>query len=142
MIDQVTVFLENRAGRLAALSRTIADAGIDMYALTIADTADYGLVRIICSHPRRAVKVLDEAGYRAISTRVAAIEIPDRLGALADLLKTLDELNLNIEYGYCFGFGDGKAVDVFKITNAEENDEASKALAAAGFRALQPSDLR
>ena len=141
MIDQVTVFLENRAGRLAAVSRTIADAGINMFALTIADTEEYGLVRIICANPRHCASVLDQAGYRAIITRVAAIELPDRPGALADLLDTLDELGVNIEYGYCFGARDGKAIDVLKVSGPNDDARVNRRLSEAGFRALQPGDL-
>ena len=72
MIEQITVFLENSEGRLAALCRTMADAEMNMHPLVIADTADYGLVRIICDDPARALEVLNAEGYRAISTKVAA----------------------------------------------------------------------
>ena len=72
MIDQLTVFLENSEGRLAKLCRDIAAAGIDMRALTIADTPEYGVVRIVCDDAPRARDYLDEKGYRAMVTKVAA----------------------------------------------------------------------
>ncbi len=137
MIDQVTVFLVNSEGRLSALCRTLADAGINMSALTIADTAEYGLVRIICDDPARAVAVLKEADYHAVTTKVCAIAVPNHTGGLAALLATLDELDLNIEYGYCFSLGD-QAVDVLKVRGAQE---ALAAIEAAGFRLLSLQDL-
>lgn len=141
MIDQITVFLENAEGRLSALCRTLADANISMMALTIADTADYGVVRIICDNPEGAIAALSDANYRVMSTKVSAIEVPNVPGGLARLLDTLDELNLNIEYGYCFSVGTEKAVDVLKIRGAAEVDEATKAIEAAGFKLLSMEDL-
>ena len=70
MIDQLTVFLENSEGRLAALCRVLADAKVNMYALTIADTTDYGIVRIICDDPEKAVNALSEQDYRAVRARI------------------------------------------------------------------------
>ena len=141
MIDQITVFLENEKGRLNALCRTLADAGVDMSALTIADTTDYGVVRIICNEPARALEVLEAADFRAVITKVSAIEVPNVPGGLAKLLDTLESLNLNIEYGYCFSVGGEKAVDVLKIRGTEKADEAAHVLEAAGFRLLSLEDL-
>lgn len=137
MIEQVTVFLVNSEGRLSALCRTLADAGINMSALTIADTAEYGLVRIICDDPARAVEVLKQSDYHAVTTKVCAIAVPNHTGGLADLLKTLDELELNIEYGYCFSLGE-QAVDVLKVRGAKE---AASAIEAAGYKLLTLEDL-
>ena len=142
MIEQITVFLENSEGRLAALCRTLAEAEINMHSLVIADTADYGVVRIICNDPARALEVLNEADYRALSTKVAAIGVPNVPGGLAKLLDTLDELGLNIEYGYCFSVNGDMAADVLKISGAEEASAAAKAIEAAGFTFLTQEDLQ
>ncbi len=142
MIDQITVFLENSEGRLAALCRTLADAEVNMSALTIADTADYGVVRIICDDPDKAVKVLEQANYRAVATKVAAIQVPNRPGGLSDLLETLGKLNLNIEYGYCFSVNGEAAIDVLKIRGEAEVAEATAALEDAGFKLLEQADLQ
>ena len=91
MINQITVFLENKEGRLAALVRSLADAGINMQALTIADTTDYGVARIICDDPTGAVMALNEQGYRATLTKVSAIAVPNVPGGLAKLLNVLDD---------------------------------------------------
>ena len=100
MIQQITVFLENKSGRLSSLCAALGEAGIDMQALTIADTADYGVVRIICAEPERAAEVLRAADYRVNITRVTAIAVDNQPGGLAKLLAKLDEMNVNIEYGY------------------------------------------
>ena len=140
MIMQLTVFLENTEGRLSALCRTLADANINMSALTIAETSDYGIVRIICSDVFRAVDVLEEAGFRATKTKVLAVEVPDRPGALASLLEALDATGVNIEYGYCFGANGNRAIDVLKIDPAVR-DVAEEAISGAGFKLLHWDDL-
>lgn len=141
MIDQITVFLENSEGRLAALCRTLADAQVSMSALTIADTTDYGVVRIICDDPAKALEVLNAADYRAVATKVSAIEVPNRPGGLADLLDTLESLELNIEYGYCFSVNGEKAVDVLKIRGEAQTGYAAKAIEDAGFKLLTQQDV-
>ena len=141
MIRQNTVFLENQRGRLSALCRTMSEAGVNMHALTITESADYGLVRIICDDPDKAKAALDAADFRSNISKVSAIQIPNRPGGLADMIAVLDELNLNIEYGYCFSTEGGLAVDVFKIRGEAANAEAAFRLEAAGFRVLRQGDL-
>ena len=140
MIMQLTVFLENSEGRLQALCRTLADAGVNMSALTIAEASDYGVVRIICDNVFHAVDVLDEAGFRAAKTKVLAVELPDRPGALAELLEALDTTKVNIEYGYCFQTMGDTAVFVLKIDYARRA-EAEEAISGAGFRLLHWDDI-
>ncbi len=140
MIMQLTVFLENSKGRLAALCRTLADANINMSALTIAETSDYGIVRIICNDVFRAVDVLEEAGFRATKTKVLAVELPDRPGALAELHEALDEADVNIEYGYCFLNDGAVAIDVLKIAH-ELRAQAEAAIRGAGFKLLHWNDI-
>lgn len=141
MIEQITVFLENSEGRLAAMCRTLADAGVNMSALSIADTTDFGVVRIIADDPRKAVEALTGNDYRAAITNVAAIAVPNEPGGLARLLETLDSLKLNIEYGYCFSLQGDAAVDVLKFRSADAASEAADALEEAGFRLLSQEDL-
>ena len=141
MISQITVFLENSKGRLLALTRCLGDADVDMHALTIAETSDYGLVRIIADNTDAALKAIDEHGFRATRTHVTAIEVPNRPGGLADLLEVLEEMNLNIEYGYCFSSKGGVAVDVLKIRGDAKAAEAGFKLEGAGFKLLKQEDL-
>jgi hypothetical protein len=138
MIDQITVFLENDKGRLAALCRTLGEAGISMHALTVADTAQYGVVRIIADTPAKAYEVLNEKGFRASLTKVFAIQVPDHAGGLAALLDAFDEASINVEYAYCFAAEGNKAVDVLRIDNHEA---AEKIIASAGFSSLKPQEL-
>ena len=138
MLEQVTVFLENEKGRLSALTRVLANAGVNMYALTIAETSDYGLVRIVCDKPAEAVDALRAADLRALVTKVLAVAVPNRPGGLADLLDAFEELDLNIEYGYCFSVHGDEAVDVLKVSDA---DKASVALASKGYRLVGTADL-
>lgn len=141
MIDQLTVFLENSEGRLAKLCRALADADIDMRALTIADTTEYGVVRIICDDAERARDCLDQRGYRAMVTKVAAIEVPNRPGGLAELLSVLDDLDIPVEYGYCFSTAGDRAVDILKIRIPSEASKAVFKLEESGFRVLGQKDL-
>ena len=140
MIMQLTVFLENSEGRLADLCHTLAENNINMHALTIAETSDYGIVRIICNDVFRAVEVLDEAGFRAAKTKVLAVEVPDRPGALAELLSALGKTDVNIEYGYCFMTDGDKAIDVLKI-KPEDREAAEAAISGAGFKLLHWNDI-
>ena len=138
MIEQVSVFLENKSGRLAELTRTLGDAGINMHALMVADTSEFGVARIICDAPERAKALLDEAGFGASIAKVLAVEVPDRPGGLADLLETLDAQGLNVEYAYCFVDPSGDAaIDVFRV----DDQRAAEVLSTAGFRVLTPAEL-
>ena len=127
MIEQLSVFLENDKGRLAHLTRELADAGVNMHDLFVADTSDFGIVRIFCDTPRRAAEVLRSAGYRAALTDVLAVRVPNRQGGLAELLEFLDAEEVNIEYGYCFSMGDDVAIDVLKVENPAIEDTLSQA---------------
>lgn len=138
MIEQISVFLENKEGRLAELTRTIGEAGINMHALMVADTTEFGVVRIICDAPERAKQLLDAKGFGASVVEVIAVQIPDSPGGLADILDTLDGGGLNVEYAYCFVRSTGEsAVDVLKI----DDPQAEEVLRRAGHTVLQASDL-
>lgn len=140
MIEQVTIFLENKTGHLAALCRAIGDAGVNMHALTIADSVDFGIVRVICDRPNATAAALNEAGYRASVAKVSAIALNDCPGSLADLLELFDQQGIDIKYGYCMNMANGRVVDILKITGAEE---AAKSIAIrdAGFTIMNPEDI-
>lgn len=138
MISQLTVFMENERGRLASACRAIADADINMYALFVADTADFGVARIFCDTPQAAAKALTEAGYRAMVAPVLGVRVPDVPGGLAHLLEFLDENGVNVEYGYCFTANDGSAVDVLKVSDASDIEAK---LAGAGFKLVAPEEI-
>ena len=117
-ILQISVFLENRAGQLAEITRLLAQEGVDIRALSIAETADYGLARMIVSDAHKASDVLLHHGDILSMTPVYAVEVPDQPGGLAELLSLLAENNIDVEYMYSlFAHREGKAYMVLRITN-------------------------
>ena len=122
MVDQITVFLENSEGRLKALCRTLADAGISMSALTIADTADYGVVRIICDKPTQAYRLLREQGIGVTMNDVFAIQIDNAPGQAAQLFETFSKADINISYMYSFMLK-GKGIIIFRTSDTEKARE-------------------
>lgn len=131
MVEQLSVFLENTPGRLAVMCRTLGDAGVNMRALMVAETGEYGVVRVLCDRPREARGVLEGAGFAVTVTRVIAVEIPDRPGGLADVVESLGAAGVNVEYAYCYVEPSGEsAVYVFRV---EDPDLAGRALKESGF---------
>ena len=117
-ILQISVFLENRAGQLAEITRLLAQEGVDIRALSIAETSDYGLARMIVSDAHTASDVLLHHGDILSMTPVYAVEVPDQPGGLAELLSLLAENNIDVEYMYSlFAHREGKAYMVLRITN-------------------------
>ena len=140
MISQLTVFIQNEKGRLASLCRVLSNAGINMQALVIADTADFGVARIMCDTPQAAADTLRAAGYRASVTQVLGVQVPNEPGGLASLLEFLDAQDVNIEYGYCFSAGKDVAVDALKI-DLTTGAEVEAQLRAAGFHPVSPEEV-
>ena len=117
-ILQISVFLENRAGQLAEITKLLAREGVDIRALSIAETADYGLARMIVSDAHKASDVLLHHGDILSMTPVYAVEVPDAPGGLAELLGLLAENDIDVEYMYSLFFHEpGKACMVLRITN-------------------------
>jgi hypothetical protein len=99
-IQQISVFLENKTGRLADVTRLIADAGVNIRAISIADTADFGILRLIVDKPAEAAEAISRGGFTTRMTEVLAIEIPDQPGSLAKVMELFKETGVNIEYLY------------------------------------------
>jgi hypothetical protein len=138
-IAQISVFLENEAGRLANAARILGGAEVNIRALSIADTADFGILRLIVDDPERAAAVLRGAGLTVSLTDVIAVEMPDRPGGLAQVLDALADARVNIEYMYAFVTQSAEgAVVVFRV---DQLDEAIRALAASGLRLLSGDDV-
>ena len=117
-ILQISVFLENRAGQLAEITHLLAQEGVDIRALSIAETSDYGLARMIVSNANQASSVLLHHGDILSMTPVYAVEVPDAPGGLSGLLALLAENDLDVEYMYSlFAHAEGKACMVLKVTN-------------------------
>ena len=126
---QISVFIENKRGRLAEITKTLGDNGVDMCALCVADTKDFGVLRIIVDKTEFAVKVLKDAGYAVNITEVIAIAVEDRPGGLAAALGILDECEINIEYMYHFISKDAKRATV--IIRVDKPAEAVEKLKSA-----------
>ena len=117
-IHQISVFLENRTGQLAEITRLLADAGIDLRALSIAETSDYGLARMIVDDSYKASSILLQHGDILSMTPVWAVEVPDRPGGLSELLAALAGAHVNVEYMYSlFTHRDGCAYMVMRISD-------------------------
>ena len=115
-IKQISVFLENSAGRLGEVTRALANAGVNLRAISLADTETFGILRLIVNDCDLALNALKEAGYTAKLTDVVAVEIEDRPGSLADVMELFRKTNVNIEYLYASLEGkSGKAVVVLKL---------------------------
>ena len=126
-IHQISVFLENRAGQLSEITSMLAEDNIDIRAISIAETTDYGLVRMIVDDCKKASDALLKHGNVLSMTPVLAVEVPDRPAGLAQLLKVFEEHHINIEYMYSlFTHREGMAYMVIKT-----DDEAAVAKAAA-----------
>ena len=115
-IKQISVFLENNAGRLGEVTRVLAKAGVNLRALSIADTADFGILRIIVNNNDAALNALKDGGFTAKQSEVVAVELQDKPGSLADVMELFEKAQVNIEYLYASLEGqDGKAVVIFKL---------------------------
>lgn len=101
-VKQISVFLENKSGRMAELTQVLGNANINIRALSIADTSDFGILRLIVNKPTAAYEVLKNAGFTVSITDVIAVEIKDQPGGLGDVLKILESNGINIEYLYAF----------------------------------------
>ena len=120
-IHQISVFLENRAGQLAEITGVLAKKGIDLRAINIAETSDYGVLRLIADKPQEAATTLLEQGFILSMTPVVAVSVPDTPGGLAKVLDVLAKENIDVEYMYSvFGQVDGLAHMVFRVADTEK----------------------
>lgn len=138
-VKQISIFLENKSGRLAQVTGVLGDNGINIRALSIADTTDFGILRLIVNDPDQAYRVLKDAGFTVSTTDVIAVEVVDEPGGLASALRSLDRAGINIEYLYAFlQKSSSAALVVFRV---EQLEEAVKALQDSGIRILSGDDV-
>lgn len=138
-IHQISVFLENRPGRLAGLCQILAEAGVNLSTLTLAETGGFGLLRLITPDPDKTKEIVERAGYAATATEVVALQVPDRPGGLASVLRALEPHGISVEYMYAFAMRKGgDAVMVFRFDNM---DRALAVLQAAGVNVFKPVEL-
>ncbi|MGA2269890.1 MAG: amino acid-binding protein [Bryobacteraceae bacterium] len=138
-IHQLSLFLENSPGKAVEPCRLLARAGINIRTLTLADTQQFGILRLIVSDWEKGRELLAEAGYVVNVTEVVAVEVEDRPGGLAGLLETLEPSGVNIEYMYAFTFGrEDRAILIFRF---DRPDAAIEHLRAAGVNVLPDVEL-
>jgi hypothetical protein len=138
-VEQLSIFLENKSGRLAEVTEVLARAGINIRALSLADTADFGILRIIVNDMEKAGQVLKENEFTVGRTEVLAVEVPDRPGGMAGILGVLRDAGINVEYMYAFVQKSGEhAIIIFRF---DEIERAMEALGRANIRILSGEEV-
>ncbi|WP_321531624.1 ACT domain-containing protein [uncultured Desulfuromonas sp.] len=134
-VEQISIFIENKSGRLAEVTQALGDSGVNIRALSLADTSDFGILRLIVDKTDVAKQALKEKGFTVNKTAVVAVEVPDRPTGLAGILKVLDKGGVNVEYMYAFVERCGEnAVIIFRFDDPEA---AIPVLTENGVRVLE-----
>jgi hypothetical protein len=134
-VEQISVFLENKPGALAEVTRILGESGVNIRALSLADTKDFGILRLIVNDNEKAMEILGRKGLTVRKTEVVAVEVPDRPGGLAEILKVLFEADINVEYLYAFVQQSGEnAIIIFRF---DETDRAISVLSEKKVRILE-----
>jgi hypothetical protein len=138
-VTQLSVFLENKRGRLADVTRVLAENGINIRALFIADTSDFGILRMMVDRPEKALDILKESDFTVRENDVIAVKVQDAPGGLAKVLAILAEADMNVDYLYCFLDNDSDtAVDIMRVGNI---DGTIDVLQKAGIALLEANNL-
>lgn len=138
-LKQLTIFVENKKGSLVNITKTLANNNVNMRALSIADTEDFGILRLIVDNNDIATKALQDAGYLIKMTDVVGVKIGDQPGKLSKALEVLDEADINMEYLYAFMARTEK--HAYVVLRVADNDLAEKALETAGFHMITDADI-
>jgi hypothetical protein len=137
IIKQLSVFLQNKTGRLTELTRTLSENGINMTAFSIADTADYGIVRFIVPQPEVALRILKEKGFSVNTTDVICLIVPNEPGGLYRALQVLSDNQVPIEYMYAFASDNGASV----VIRSESNEQVIQVLQANRIQLMRASEI-
>lgn len=138
-VQQISVFLENRAGRIAEVTGVLAETDVNIRALSMADTSDFGVLRLIVNDTQKAENALKARGFTVGKTNVVAVEVQDRPGGLHHILSVLHQAGINVEYMYAFVQQSGdNAVMIFRF---DQTDEALQCLAANGITVIDGPKL-
>ncbi|MCI8497384.1 MAG: acetolactate synthase [Clostridiales bacterium] len=138
-VKQLSVFVENKDGRLAKITQILAENSIDIRAVSLADTTDFGILRLIVNKPEEAAIVLRDCGVTVSLTNVIAIGMDDSPGGFAKAVKILSDAHIGLEYLYAFvGRGDGKAYVIMRV---DDNEKASATLTAGGITVLSQDEV-
>jgi len=138
-VNQISVFLENKAGRIANVAAVLRDNGVNIRALTVAESSDYGVLRMIVNRPDDAAAVLKAAGFMVKLNPVIAVEIDDREGILYDIMKLCDTEDMNIEYMYSFVEQSSKKAILF--LRFDDTIKAAEVFVKDGYKLLSSNDV-
>lgn len=138
-INQLSIFLENRAGQLAEIAGILSENGIDMRAMSIAESPDYGVLRLIVNEPERTASLLLSHGYILSMTPVLAVSVPDEPGALTHILDVLSGSGISLEYAYAALTT--KASTAYMVFRVADNDRVTAILQEAGIQIASQQDL-
>lgn len=138
-ITQISVFLENKAGRLYDVCSLLGQNNINISALSIAENEGFGILRIVVNKPQEAVKLLKQNNFMANLTEIVAVEIPDKPGSLASILKILNDNVINVEYMY--GFLEKNSDQALLVFRFDDPDKAIKVLTKEKVRILKEADI-
>jgi hypothetical protein len=138
-VEQISIFLENKSGRLADVASVLAQAGINIRALSLADTTDFGILRLIVNDTEKAKQVLKDNGFTVGKTEVIAVEVLDKPGGLADILNIMKNNGINVEYMYAFvQKSGGNAIIIFRF---DELEKAIETLQRGNIRILKGEEV-
>lgn len=138
-VKQISIFIENKKGSLAEVTKFISDKKINLRALSIADTQDFGILRIITDNPDNARELLKNEGYTVTATSVLAVALDDAPGSMAAILRVLSDAEISVEYTYAFMSNvQGKAYMIFRVDN---NEKATEVLVGAGIAVINQDDI-
>ncbi len=137
VVKQISVFLENKPGRLARVTQMLGQANVNIRAFMVAEAGEFGMIRVIVDDPGRAVDLLSSKGLICRAADVVCVEIPDEVGQLAHISSLLSDSSVNIDCAYAFMTGSGKAIIVLRL------DDIQKGIAVLGddYRLLGPDDI-
>lgn len=139
-IKQLSLFVENRPGRMAKVSKTLSDAGVNIRAMTIAEAGDFGVIRMVVDDPEMGYKVLHDNGFTVSTTDVLTVEMKDTPGGLYEIVNTLGENNINVDYAYAFVTA--KAQKAMLILRVDDIVKARQVLSAKGVKIATKEEIQ
>ena len=136
-IKQLSIFLENRKGRLLEVTQVLAEANVNIRALALAESAEFGILRLVVDNPEKARSVLSSSGFTVKEQEVFAVEVPDRPGGFYQVVRLLADADINIDYTYAFVGGKDKAILIFKVPD-DLLDKALEVISQGGLKLVEP----
>lgn len=139
-IKQISLFVENRPGRMAKVAKTLSDAGVNIRALTIAEAGDFGVIRMVLDDPEKGYKVLKESAFTVSMTDVLVVEMKDTPGGLYEIVNTLGQSTVNVDYAYAFVTA--KAEKAMLILRVDDIAKARKVLSETGVKIATKEEIQ